>query len=186
MHLSWLQAFLPTHWRRCTALCLIQNILWKSSEFFVDRLRPPLAENQIPLIPPPPPPLLKKFNAKYHLWTRGNKAIMEHTARQSKSKPVLLHLIPRSPAWRNKWAEASLSWAVHGSWPFTGTPSYTSKAQPKSLYLQSLSRKLGNELWAVLYENSVARRSDPTSPFCNIKSNSTLHCLWEGKRSLAG
>lgn len=62
----------------------------------------------------PPPPLLKKFNAKYHLWTRGNKAIMEHTARQSKSKPVLLHLIPHSPAWRNKWAEASLSWAMHG------------------------------------------------------------------------
>lgn len=39
-------------WRRCTALCLIQNILWKSSECCVDRLRPPLAENQIPLIPP--------------------------------------------------------------------------------------------------------------------------------------
>lgn len=48
VHLSWLHDFWPAHWRRCTALCLIQNILWKSSKHLMDRLRTPLAKRQIP------------------------------------------------------------------------------------------------------------------------------------------
>lgn len=187
MHLSWLQAFLPSTLKKM--YCTLPNSEHTLEKQWVLRGQTQTSSGREPDSPDsssPPPPLLENFNAKYLLWTRGNKAIMGHTARQSKSKPVLLCLLPHSPTWRNNWAEASQSWAMHGSCPSTGTPSHPSKAQPESQYLQSSSRKRGNELWAILYENSVAHRYDPASPFCNIKSNSTLHCLREGKRSLPG
>lgn len=71
MDLSWLHDFWPAHWRRCTALCLIQNILWKSREHLMDRLWTPLAKTQIPPIPslPPPPSLCEEFSTKYQLRT---------------------------------------------------------------------------------------------------------------------
>lgn len=144
MHLSRLHDFWPAHWRRCTALCLIQNILWKSSERLMDRLRTPLAEKQIPPIPPlpPPPSLLEEFNTKYHLWTRGSKTVREHTAIEWKIQTCVSTYRSSFTARTTNWADASLSWALCGSWSLTGTPCHPGKGRTGSLYLRALPKEL--------------------------------------------
>lgn len=144
MHLSWLRDFWPAHWRRCTALYLIQNTLWKSSKCLMDRLRTPLAEKQIPPIPPLPPPssLLEEFNTKYRLWTRGSKTVREHTAIEWKSKPALLDIILRSPPGQRTELMPRCPELCVGPGPSLGPPWSPGKAKTGSLYLRALPREL--------------------------------------------
>lgn len=175
LHLSRIHVFWPACWRRCTALCLIQNILWKSHKYLTDRLCTPLAKKQIPLLLPPPS-LLEKFNTKYHLWTRGRKTVREHTAIESKSKPALLDILLHSPPGQLTELTSPRPELCGGLAPPLGhavTPVNTKLAECiRELYLRSCeSSKVS---WSRL-------------PLCDhLKYNSTLHRLLRVERSLTG
>lgn len=178
LHLSRIHDFWPACWRRCTALCLIQNILWKSSECLMDRLCAPLAKKLIPPIPLllPPPSLLEKFNTKYHLWTWGSKTVREHTAIGSKPKPALLHIPLHSPPAQLTELTPPLPELWGGSCSPTGHP-----VTPVKTKLAECIR----ELYLRICEGSEVSWS--RLALCDhVKYNSTLHCLLGVERSLTG